>query len=105
MLTPDITEEVLGRCEVRETFKLPSNDIVAGIYVLKGKIQRKAKVKVLRDDVIIHEGEISSLKRFQDDAREIAQGYEGGLMVENFNDIQVNDLLECYIEKEIKKEL
>ena len=105
MLTPEITEEVLGRCEVRETFKLPSNDIVAGIYVLKGKIQRKAKVKVLRDDVIIHEGEISSLKRFQDDAREIAQGYEGGLMVENFNDIQVNDLLECFIEKEIKKEL
>lgn len=105
MLTPEISEEVLGRCEVRETFKLPSNDIVAGIYVLKGKIQRKAKVKVLRDDVIIHEGEISSLKRFQDDAREIAQGYEGGLMVENFNDIQVNDLLECFIEKEIKKEL
>lgn len=77
MLTPEITEEVLGRCEVRETFKLPSNDIVAGIYVLKGKIARKAFVKVLRDDVIIHEGPISSLKRFQDDAREIAQGYEG----------------------------
>ena len=55
--------------------------------------------------MIIHEGPISSLKRFQDDAREIAQGYEGGLMVENFNDIQVNDLLECYIEKEIKKEI
>ncbi len=105
MLTPEITEEVLGRCEVRETFKLPSNDIVAGIYVLKGKIARKAFVKVLRDDVIIHEGAISSLKRFQDDAKEIAQGYEGGLMVENFNDIQVNDLLECYIEKEIKKEI
>ena len=105
MLTPEITEEVLGRCEVRETFKLPSNDIVAGIYVLKGKIARKAFVKVLRDDVIIHEGPISSLKRFQDDAKEIAQGYEGGLMVENFNDIQVNDLLECYIEKEIKKEI
>ena len=105
MLTPEITEEVLGRCEVRETFKLPSNDIVAGIYVLKGKIARKAFVKVLRDDVIIHEGPISSLKRFKDDAREIAQGYEGGLMVENFNDIQVNDLLECYIEKEIKKEI
>lgn len=105
MLTPEITEEVLGRCEVRETFKLPSNDIVAGIYVLKGKIARKAFVKVLRDDVVIHEGPISSLKRFQDDAKEIAQGYEGGLMVENFNDIQVNDLLECYIEKEIKKEI
>ncbi|MDD7362976.1 MAG: translation initiation factor IF-2 [Peptoniphilus sp.] len=105
MLTPEITEEVLGRCEVRETFKLPSNDIVAGIYVLKGKIVRKGKVKVLRDDVIIHEGAIASLKRFQDDAKEIAQGYEGGLMVENFNDIQVNDLLECYIEKEIKKEV
>lgn len=105
LLTPEITEEVLGRCEVRETFKLPSNDIVAGIYVLKGKIVRKGNVKVLRDDVIIHEGPISSLKRFKDDAKEIAQGYEGGMMVENFNDIQVNDLLECYIEKEIKKEI
>ncbi|VEJ35640.1 Translation initiation factor IF-2 [Aedoeadaptatus ivorii] len=105
MLTPDIEEEVLGRCEVRDTFKLPNNNIVAGIYVLKGKIVRNGMVKVLRDDIVIHEGPIASLKRFKDDAKEIAQGYEGGLMVENFNDIQVKDLLECYIEKEIKKEL
>ncbi|MDO5300948.1 MAG: translation initiation factor IF-2 [Tissierellia bacterium] len=105
MLSPDIVEEILGRCEVRQTFKLPNNNIVAGIYVIKGKVVRNGLVKVLREDIVIHEGPISSLKRFQDDAREIAQGYEGGLMVDNFNDIQVGDILECYLEKEVKKEI
>lgn len=105
LLEPTIVEEVLGRCEVRDTFKLPNNNIVAGIYVLKGKIVRNGLVKVLRDDIVIFEGPIASLKRFKDDAKEIAQGYEGGLMVDNFNDIKVNDLLECYVEKEVKKEL
>lgn len=105
LLAPTIIEEVLGRCEVRETFKLPSNDIVAGIYVLKGKIQRNALVKVLRDDIVIHDGPISSLKRFKDDAKEIAQGFEGGMMIENFNDIKVSDIFECYVKKEVKKEL
>lgn len=105
LLDPDIVEEVQGRCEVRETFKLPNKNIVAGIYVLKGKIIRSGYVKVLRDDVIIHDGPIGSLQRFQDDAKEIAAGYEGGMLIEGFNDIQVGDVFECYIEKEVKKEI
>ncbi|WP_019138281.1 translation initiation factor IF-2, partial [Peptoniphilus timonensis] len=72
MLDPDIVEEILGRCEIRQTFKLPNNQMVAGVYVLSGKILRNSKVKVLRDDVVIHEGDIASLKRFKDDAKELA---------------------------------
>jgi len=103
MLDPDIVEEILGRCEVRQTFKLPNNQMVAGVYVLNGKILRNSKVKVLRDDIVIHEGDISSLKRFKDDAKELATGYEGGLMVDGFNDVKEGDLLESYILKEVKR--
>lgn len=105
MLDPDIVEEVTGRAEVRQTFKLPGRVIVAGIYVVKGKMVRNGRVKILRDDIVIHEGDIASLKRFKDDAKEIATGFEGGLGIENFNDIKEGDVLECYILKEIKKEL
>lgn len=105
MLDPDIVEEVTGRAEVRQTFKLPGNTIVAGIYVVKGKMVRNGKVKILRDDIVIHEGDIASLKRFKDDAKEIATGYEGGLGIENFNDLKEGDVLECYVIKQIKKEL
>lgn len=104
MLEPDIVEEVQGRCEVRQTFKLPNNDIVAGIYVINGKIIRKSKIKILRDDIVLHEGDIESLRRFKDDVREIATGYEGGLVIQGFNDLRVGDVLECYILKEVKKQ-
>lgn len=103
MLDPDIVEEIQGRCEVRQTFKLPNNNMVAGVYVLSGKIPRNSKVKVLRDDIVIHEGDISSLKRFKDDVKELATGYEGGLMMEGFNDIKEGDFLESYILKEIER--
>ncbi|OLR64549.1 translation initiation factor IF-2 [Peptoniphilus porci] len=103
MLDPDIVEEILGRCEIRQTFKLPNNQMVAGIYVLNGKILRNSKVKVLRDDVVIHEGDISSLKRFKDDVKELATGFEGGLVIDGFNDIKEGDLLESYIIKEVKR--
>lgn len=104
MLAPTIVEEIMGRCEVRQTFKLPGNTIVAGVYVLSGKILRKSMVKVLRDDVVIHEGEIGSLKRFKDDVRELATGYEGGITIDNFNDIREGDLLESYVLKEIQRD-
>ena len=104
MLEPDIVEEVQGRCEVRQTFKLPNNDIVAGIYVINGKIIRKSKIKILRDDIVLHEGDVESLRRFKDDVREIATGYEGGLVIQGFNDLRVGDVLECYILKEVKKQ-
>lgn len=103
MLDPDIVEEILGRCEIRQTFKLPNNQMVAGVYVLNGKILRNSKVKVLRDDVVIHEGDISSLKRFKDDTKELATGFEGGLVIDGFNDIKEGDLLESYIIKEVKR--
>lgn len=104
MLEPTIIEEIQGRAEVRQTFKLPGNIIVAGIYVLNGKIPRKSMVKVLRDDVVVHEGEIGSLKRFKDDVKELAAGYEGGMTIENFNDIKEGDFFESYILKEVEKE-
>jgi len=103
MLDPDIVEEILGRCEIRQTFKLPNNQMVAGVYVLNGKILRNSKVKVLRNDVVIHEGDIASLKRFKDDARELATGFEGGLVIDGFNDIKEGDLLESYIMKEVER--
>lgn len=103
MLDPDIVEEILGRCEIRQTFKLPNNQMVAGVYVLSGKILRNSKVKVLRDDVVIHEGDIASLKRFKDDAKELATGFEGGLVIDGFNDIKEGDLLESYIMKEVER--
>ncbi|MDY2987634.1 MAG: translation initiation factor IF-2 [Peptoniphilus sp.] len=104
MLDPDIVEEIMGRCEVRQTFKLPGNIIVAGIYVLSGKIVRNAKIRVLREDVVIHEGEVASLKRFKDDVKELNTSFEGGLGIEGFNDVKDGDLIECYIMKEVKRE-
>lgn len=104
MLEPTIVEEIQGRAEVRQTFKLPGNTIVAGVYVLNGKIPRKSMVKVLRDDIVIHEGEIGSLKRFKDDVKDLAAGYEGGMTIENFNDIKEGDFFESYILKEIKED-
>lgn len=103
MHAPKYVEEVLGRAEVRATFRLPNNNTIAGIYVLNGKITRNAKIRLLRDDVVIFEGGVSSLKRFKDDAREVASGYEAGLGLENFNDIKENDMLEAFTLKEVER--
>lgn len=103
MLDPEFEEEVQGRCEVRQTFKLPNNSIVAGVFVVSGKIPRRSQVRILRNDTVIHEGEIASLKRFKDDVRELNNGYEGGITIENFNDIKEGDFIESFIMKEIKR--
>ncbi len=103
MLDPEIVEEVIGRSEVRATFKVPNIGTIAGIYVQQGKVTRNSKIRLLRDDVVIHEGEVSSLKRFKDDVREVVAGYEGGLGIENYNDIKEGDILEAYILKEVKR--
>lgn len=103
MHAPKIVEEVLGRAEVRATFRLPNGNTIAGIYVLDGKILRNASVRLLRDDVVVFDGAISSLKRFKDDAREVSSGYEAGLGFENYNDIKENDMLEAYIMKEVQQ--
>ena len=103
MLDPEYKEVVLGRAEVRATFKVPNIGVIAGIYVLEGKMKRNASVRLLRDNVVIHEGDIASLKRFKDDAKELNTGYEGGLGIDKFNDIKEGDVIEAYIMEEIKK--
>jgi len=103
MLAPKFVEEVLGRAEVRATFRLPNGNTIAGIYVLDGKITRNSMIRLLRNDVVIFEGEVSSLRRFKDDVREVASGYEAGLGLENYNDIKDNDMLEAYIMKEVER--
>lgn len=102
MLEPKYKEVVLGRAEVRQVFKIPGAGNVAGIYVKSGVIRRSASVRLMRDNVVLYEGEINSLKRFKDDARELATNFEGGLGLENYNDIKVGDEIEAYVMEEIK---
>lgn len=102
MLKPKTKETVLGRATVRATFRLPNGQSIAGIYVDNGKITRNSSIRLLRDDVVIHDGGISSLKRFKDDAKEVATGYEAGLGLENYNDIKEGDEMEAYIIEEVK---
>ncbi|WP_353095267.1 translation initiation factor IF-2 [Tissierella praeacuta] len=101
MHTPKFAEEIIGRAEVRATFRLPNGSTIAGIYVLDGKIARNGKIRLLRNDIVVFEGDVSSLKRFKDDAREVLSGYEAGLGLENYNDIKEGDLLEAYVLKEV----
>ena len=103
MHAPKIVEEVLGRAQVRATFRLPNSHTIAGIYVMSGKITRNAKARLLRDDIVIFEGGISSLKRFKDDAREVLTGYEAGLGLDGYNDLKEGDMLEAYILKEVER--
>jgi translation initiation factor IF-2 len=101
MLAPTFEEEVIGMVEVRETFHVPKFGTIAGCYVSSGKVERNAKVRVLRDGVVIYNGKIGSLKRFKDDVREVQTGYECGMAVENFNDLKVGDQFEVYTMKEV----
>ncbi|QSX06545.1 translation initiation factor IF-2 [Sedimentibacter sp. zth1] len=103
MLDPEYKEVVQGRAEVRATFKVPNIGIIAGVYILNGKVTRKSKVRLLRNDIVIHEGDVSSLKRFKDDASELNTSYEGGLGIDKYNDIKIGDIIEAYIMEEIKR--
>lgn len=105
LLDPEFKEKVLGRAQVRETFKVPKVGTVAGCYVTDGKITNKAKVRLIRDGVVIHEGGLASLRRFKDDVRDVEQGYECGIGLENFNDVKVGDEIEAYIIEEIERTL
>ena len=102
MLAPKFEEVVIGHAEVRETYKVSKVGTVTGCYVLDGKIQRGCSVRVLRDNIVIHEGELASLRRFKDDVKEVAGGYECGMQVEKFNDIKVGDIIECFVMEQIK---
>ena len=103
MLSPKFTEVIIGHAEVRETYKVSKVGTVTGCYVLDGKIQRGCSVRVLRDNIVVHEGELASLRRFKDDVKEVATGYECGMQVEKFNDIKVGDVIECFVMEQIKQ--
>lgn len=103
MLDPKIVEKVIGRAEVRATFKTPSAGVIAGIYVQQGKVTRNSKVRLLRNDIVVFEGNVSSLRRFKDDVKEIQTGYEGGMGLENYNDIKEGDVMEAYILEEVER--
>ena len=103
MLAPVCEEKVIGNVEVRQTFKVSSVGTIAGAYVLDGKVERNAGVRVIRENVVIHEGKLASLKRFKDDVKEVTKGFECGIQIENYNDIKVGDIIEVYIMEEVKR--
>ncbi|AKO93803.1 translation initiation factor IF-2 [Priestia filamentosa] len=103
MLDPEYEEKVIGQAEVRQTFKVSKVGTIAGSYVTDGKIVRDSGVRVIRDGIVIFEGELDALKRFKDDAKEVAQGYECGITVKNFNDIKEGDVIEAYVMEEIER--
>jgi len=103
MLDPEYKEEVLGKAVVRDTFKVPGVGIVAGCYVNEGIVKRNAQIRLVRDGIVIHEGVISSLRRFKDDVREVASGYECGLGIEKYNDIKPDDVIECFNMVEVER--
>ena len=102
MLSPKFKEAIIGHAEVRETYKVSKVGTVMGCYVTDGKIQRGCQVRVLRDNIVIHEGDLASLRRFKDDVKEVASGYECGMQIEKFNDVKVGDVIECYVMEQIK---
>ena len=103
MLDPEFREKIIGHAEVRQTYKVSGVGTIIGGYVLDGKIERNAKVRLLRDNIVIHEGQLASLKRFKDDVKEVASGYECGMSLEKFNDIKEGDQLEVFVMEEIPR--
>ena len=103
LLEPEYKEVMLGHAEVRNTFRITGAGTVAGCYVKDGKLQRNAEVRLIRDNVVVFEGKLSSLKRFKDDAKEVAEGYECGVSFDNFNDIKEGDVVECYVMEEVER--
>ena len=105
MLSAEIKEEVTGNVEIREVYKISKVGNIAGCMVTSGKIFRNSKIRIIREDVVIHSGELTSLKRFKDDAKEVAKGYDCGIQIKNFNNIEIGDVIEAYQEVEVKKKL
>ena len=103
MLAPKYREAIIGHAEVRQTYKVSAIGTIAGCYVKDGKVTRDSKVRVLRDNIVIYEGEIGSLQRFKDSVKEVAQNYECGMSIDKFNDIKEGDIFECYVMEEIPR--
>ena len=102
MLAPKFREAIIGHAEVRQTYKVSAIGTIAGCYVKDGKITRDAQVRVLRDNIVVHEGQLGSLQRFKDSVKEVAANYECGMSIEKFNDIKEGDVFECFVMEEIK---
>lgn len=103
MLAPKYEEKVIGTAEIRQTFKISNVGTIGGAFVLTGKVERNAGVRVIREDVVIHEGKLSTLKRFKDEAKEVTKGFECGIQIENYNDIKEGDIIEAFVMEEIKR--
>jgi len=105
LLSPDMKEEIIGSAEVRDTFKISKLGTIAGCMVTSGKITRNSGIRVIREENMIFDGKLSSLKRFKDDAKEVVKGYDCGLQIIDFNDVQVGDLIESYEQIAVRKKL
>ncbi|EAZ84812.1 translation initiation factor IF-2 [Lysinibacillus fusiformis] len=103
MLDPEFEEKIIGQAEVRQTIKVSKVGTIAGSYIIEGKVTRDSGVRVIRDNVVIFEGELDTLKRFKDEVKEVARGYECGITITNFNDIREGDIIEAYIMEEVKR--
>ena len=104
-MSPEIRDSFLGNAEIREVFSVSKIGKVAGCYVSEGTVKRGAGVRLIRDDVVLHEGNLSTLKRFKDDVREVQQNYECGMSFENYNDIKAGDVIECFTLEEVAPEI
>jgi translation initiation factor IF-2 len=105
MLAPEFEEKITANVEIRDTFKITKVGTIAGCMVLDGKINRNSKIRIVRDGVVIYTGELASLKRYKDDVKEVSAGYECGLNIQNFNNIEVGDIVEAYEQVEVKRKL
>jgi len=105
LLSPDVVEKEQGKAEVRDTFSVPKFGLIAGAYITEGKVNRNNLVRLVREGRIVYEGKISSLRRFKDDAKEVASGFECGIGIENYNDLKVGDVIEAYVKEEVSREL
>ena len=105
MLSPDIEEKVVGSAEIREAFDITKVGTIAGCFVLEGTIKRSSKIRIIRDGIVVHTGELGSLKRFKDDVKEVKNNYECGLNIDKYNDIEVGDIIEAYEEVEVARKL
>jgi len=105
MLSPELKEEITGTAEVRETFKVSKIGTIAGCMVTNGKVIRNSGIRLIRDGVVVHTGELASLKRFKDDAKEVTKGYDCGMQIKNYNDVKIGDIIEAFHEVEVKKKL
>ncbi len=105
LLEPEEVEDAMGTVEIRQIFKASKIGTIAGSYVTDGRVTRGSKVRVVRDATVIHEGEIESLRRFNDDAREVASGYECGIVLKSFQDLREGDILEVYSTRKVEREL